>query len=68
MADRTQEEIKVPHSVSNIDCFDMDSVDLSQEEQDDDVRKARDEAMQSAALVFEKQDKNGDGVMDLKEV
>ena len=65
MADRTQEEIKTPHSVTNID---MEMVDFSYEEHDDDIRKARDEAMNSAALVFKQQDKNGDGVMDLNEV
>ena len=55
----------MPHSMTNID---MTIVDISYEEHDDDTRKTRTEAMKSAALVFKKQDRNGDGVMDLREV
>ena len=48
--------------------IDMEIVDFPYEEHYDDIRKARDEAMNSAALVLKQQDKNEDGVMDLNEV
>ena len=46
----------------------MEDVDIPYEEQDDDIRKARDGAMKSAAHIFNRQDINGDGVMDMREV